>query len=227
MKETIVIGLAGVKESGKSTAANMLKVMLRDVHEVAFADKLKNVAAEVFYVPRLSFDDQRVKEKSLDHPRILDADHIAQIIHMFNANEKATPEVIKKLEGLVGMVLDTPRKIAQIVGTEILRLLGTDIHCENVVLDQSKINIVSDLRFENEFEFFNNKEDIKFIPLYISRDMAEAKVGPDSHSSETSVFLFNQKCIEIDNNHSLLYTANQLRNVLERNMLIIDGNSLM
>lgn len=210
-----VIGLAGVKTSGKSTVANIIKKHLKEVNESALADKLKNVSADVFLISRNYFDDQDKKEVPLEEPRILTVADILKIVEMFGATSKITPEIREKYHELAGMVLDTPRKIAQIVGTEILRLLGTDIHCENVKVFDSGVTIISDLRFPNEFDYFMNSKEVNFIPLYLQRQLAESQVTPQSHSSETSVFLFNKKCIQIDNNNSLESTESQVLQVLK------------
>lgn len=215
-----VIGLAGVKTSGKSTVAGIIRNNIGNVNESALADKLKNVSAEVFNVPRNYFDDQDKKEVPLESPRILTLQLITAVVAGFNSLDKITPDIQKKYMELNGMVLDTPRKIAQIVGTEILRLLGSDIHCENVKIHDDGITIISDLRFPNEFEYFTNNPDVNFIPFYLQREVAEAQVGPNSHSSETSVFLFNKKCIGIDNNGSLENTQEQVLKALkERGVL--------
>jgi hypothetical protein len=209
----IVIGITGVKTSGKSTVANILKRTLSGAKESALADKLKDVSSRVFLVPRNYFDDQELKESKLEEPRILTMTDIEQIIDSFNSLNKVTPEIREKLHEICGMELDTPRKIAQIVGTEVLRLLGEDIHCRNVELHEG-ITIVSDIRFPNEFNFFRNNEDLEFIPLYISRKEAESKVSSGSHSSETSVFLFKDECNKIDNDGSLTNTQAQVLSLL-------------
>jgi len=212
----IVIGLAGVKTSGKSTVGNMIQEFINST-EVALADKLKNTCAEVFRLERNQFDAQELKEVPFPENEIrkLGTHHIRNILESFGV-EMAPAEMSEKYSNLIGMSLETPRKIAQIVGTEILRATGDeDIHCKSVSLDPNGVTVVTDLRFPNEFEYFNNKEDINFIPLHIQRDLAEDLVTEDSHPSETSVFKFTDKCIKINNNGSFSETELQIKNIVD------------
>jgi hypothetical protein len=212
----IVIGLAGVKTSGKSTVANMIKDQV-NAEEAALADKLKNTCAEVFGLSREQFDKQELKEVPFDAPILLTQSHIAQILTSYGIVMDIN-EFDNKYSTILNLALDTPRKIAQIVGTEILRATGNeDIHCDNVKLSDG-ITVISDVRFPNELEYFNNKEGVDFIPLYIKRDIAEAEVTEKSHPSEKCVFEFSHKCIEIDNNGDVENTKNQIINILKEKL---------
>ena len=223
----MVIGLAGVKTSGKSTVANIIKNILKheQVTETALADKLKNVCSVVFNVPRNYFDDQKLKEVCLEKPILLTVSDINKVMQLYNIFDNTTPENIKKIQGNAGFLLETPRQIAQIVGTEILREVGDeDIHCKNVKLSE-KITIISDIRFPNEFDYFNRLDNTFFLPLYIQRDEAEKHVTDKSHSSETSVFKFSHKCIKINNNKDLQNLENQIRtNLLIRGYALKEHN---
>lgn len=217
-----IIGLAGVKTSGKSTVANMVKEFVNNAGESALADKLKNVCAEVFGLQRIQFDSQNLKELPLEAPITLSMEHIEDILSKFGVS--MTKELNEKYKNVTGILLDSPRKIAQIVGTEVLRATGNeDIHCDNVQLHEG-VTIISDLRFPNEFSYFSGRDDIKFIPIYVQRNEAEKHVTKDSHPSETSVFLFSDKCIRVDNNGSLQNTERQIRNILEEKLF---GNQVV
>ncbi len=221
-----IIGLAGVKTSGKSTVANIIKNILQEeVMESALADKLKDVCSDVFLIPRNHFDDQKLKEVPLEEPRILTVSDINKITEFFNVFSKITPENRDRLNEIAGIVLKTPRQIAQTVGTEILRRAGDeDIHCKNVKLGDN-VTIISDIRFPNEFDYFNKLDNIFFLPFYIQRDEAEKHVTEHSHSSETSVFKFSDKCIKISNNKDLQNLENQIRlNLLIRGYALKECN---
>ncbi len=113
-------------------------------------------------------------------------------------------EFVRKYGFMVDTMLESPRRIAQVIGTEILRATGDeDIHCKNMPLNESGVTIVSDIRFPNEFNYFNKLEGTLFIPIYIQRDEAEQYVTEDSHPSEKSVFEFAHKCISLHNNSDL------------------------
>jgi len=211
-----IIGIAGVKTSGKSTVTKMIQEVLPGTTESALAGKLKDVSAEVFGLERKQFDLQELKEVPFDEPKILTNESIGAVLESFNVF-MSRREIDSKYD-IIGMKLETPRKIAQIVGTEILRATGDeDIHCKNMPLNPNSElpTIVSDLRFPNEFTYFKNNSDVNFIPLYLNREEAEKHVTKDSHPSETSVFLFNDKCVRVDNNGTLENTREQVLNTLK------------
>lgn len=223
----IVIGLTGVKTSGKSTVANLLKdLILEDVQESALADKLKNVCSKVFDVPREHFDKQDLKEVPFKSNKILTENDINLILSEFEVNPTKELIYFYNKNNIINKPLKSPRQIAQIVGTEILRAAGDeDIHCKNLKLGNN-VTIISDIRFPNEFNYFENLPNTYFLPFYIQRDEAEKYINSNSHSSETSVFTFCQKCININNNKDLEFLKKQIMLHLYRIGLKIKGHNL-
>ena len=205
-----VIGLAGVKTSGKSTVANIIKGFV-EANEAALADKLKNTCASTFGLTREYFDSQDLKEVPFGKPLMVTRTELKKILTAFNIPEDRVDE----LRHLEETLLTSPRHIAQFVGTEILRSLGNpDIHCESVELLDG-VTIISDMRFPNEYEYFSAMADINFIPLYVARNEAESQITPDSHPSETSVFIFKNKCTRLDNNGTLEQLEANIKSALE------------
>jgi hypothetical protein len=223
----VVIGLVGVKTSGKSTTADIMKKNLQsNVIEAALADKLKNVCSEVFNVSRESFDRQDLKEIPFNSNKILTKEKISLILTGFGI--KATEDLINLYDtkNITDRLLSSPRQIAQIVGTEVLRAAGDeDIHCKNVNLGDN-VTIISDVRFPNEFNYFNTLSNTMFLPFYIQRNEAEEKITQDSHPSETSVFIFRDKCIKINNNEGLQSLEEQIRAHLRRAGFELKGHNL-
>jgi len=214
-----IIGVVGVKTSGKSTVSSIIQDYLSlhniDVKETALADKLKNVCSRVFYLPRNTFDDQRYKEIpfSIFNKTVKIAPvHLEKIIYSFGYS---CGDVWGEVDYLIGTELKTARHIAQIVGTQVLRSIGDeDIHCKFLELGEGT-TVISDIRFENEFNYFNNLNDYEFIPLYVGRKEAEDKVDfKTSHESETEVFKFRDRCIKIDNNSTIDNLDKTVRNIL-------------
>lgn len=223
-----VIGLAGVKTSGKSTVADMVRKYLGDTaKESALANKLKDVSAQVFEVPRSHFDDQSVKEVPFETgPRHLTISSICKILDLFSVDYGQRLLDSFLAAGVVNMPLETPRKIAQIVGTEVLRATGDeDIHCKNMPMNDNGVTIVSDLRFPNEFSYFNDLEDINFVAIYVQRDEAESVVTEDSHPSEKCVFEFSGKCVKLDNNGTFDELDANVLSILKDSGLYKENNS--
>ena len=141
----VVIGLVGVKTSGKSTTANIMKKIFQDdVIEAALADKLKNVCSEIFNVPREHFDRQDLKEIPFSSNKTLTKETISLVLTGFGIKETEDLLNFYNKNNIIDKQLSSPRQIAQIVGTEVLRAAGDeDIHCKNVNLGD-KITIISD-----------------------------------------------------------------------------------
>ncbi len=215
----IIIGLAGVKQSGKSTIAGLIKESFYS-KESAFADKLKNTCSQVFDIPLDYFHNQKLKEVPLSTSAVLDKNNIASILSLYNINPYELDPIVftdrvKQYSNLFGKSLQTPRDILQIVGTEVLRKADTQIHCKNLQIHDDAITIVSDVRFPNEYDYLSNlpSDTYFFLPIYVNRKEAEEKaIG--GHSSETSVFLFKDKCRVIDNNFTLQETKQQVISLL-------------
>lgn len=219
-----VIGIAGVKTAGKSTVANIIKELLgNDAEECALADRLKNTCAKVFNLNREYFDLQELKEVPFENPKLLDHERIEEILKAFNIEPSEMLMNYYYEYNVEGMLLESPRHIAQIVGTEVLRAAGDeDIHCKNMEIKEGGITIVSDLRFPNEFEYFVNAKDIVFLPIYVQRNNAEKLVTKDSHLSEASVFLFSERCFEVNNNSSLEDLKKQVAALLVQTSFLED-----
>jgi hypothetical protein len=218
--EKTVIGIVGIKQAGKTTSAEFIKQYLEkyelEYKEMALADKLKDTCAKVFDLQRIAFDDQKYKEipfKVFNIETKLTANALYLILKEYGHCFYKHAGLFEK-KGIIGMELKSPRHIAQIVGTEVLRSIGNeDIHCEQLTLNK-EYNIITDIRFENEFNFFNNKENIRFMPLYINRKEAEKEVTENSHASEKEVFKFRDKCIHIDNNKAISDLYNNLKHII-------------
>ena len=230
MSKTVIL-LCGVAQSGKSTIATMLNGIFKgEVNEVALANKLKKVCSERFDLPLETFSDQRYKEipfSIFNFPVVLYHSIFRDILDDFNikptvdGKELTHKEIYELWERDYNYYeFTSARHIAQFVGTELLRKFGgPDIHCQNVELKDG-INVITDCRFSNEFDYFTNIEDMVVVPIYLDRKVAESRVNENSHQSEKEVFLFRHKCDQLDNNKSLLETRLDLENILRYHTLI-------
>jgi GTPase SAR1 family protein len=179
----LVIGLIGAKKAGKTTAFTTIQSYLgENITEITLAGKLKDTCASVFEIPRSWFDDQNFKERELDTPIFLTANKIKDLFKAY----QLTPDYDQFIRPHVGTLINTPRFLAQYVGTEVLRNYQSDIHCQWALKDKDpkiKIGVVTDIRFPNEYEYFS-KQGIPFHLLYIQNSAAEIAASADTHVSE-------------------------------------------
>ena len=226
---SIVVGLVGPKTCGKSTVTNIIASEFV-ITESALADKLKNASAKAFDLKREQLDRQDLKEVLFDAPKPLTKERIALILTEFGVNPNSYKDPIllqTHLEfytPLFNKPLHSPREIAQIVGTELLRFVDKDIHCRNVPIAKNSVTVVSDVRFINEMDFFAKMDGITFIPIYIQRDQAEAQVKPESHISEREFMEFRHRCSKVDNNGTLENTKKQVMDIINDKLGIVLTN---
>lgn len=158
-----IIALCGKSGSGKSTAASFITSNYKNCYETAFASKLKEIAAVAFEVPESHFYDAELKE---------------QIIPDWGI---------------------TPRQAAQFLGTELFRNhIHKDFWLAHVTNELNRIDpetgefvytpedtvIISDLRFQNEYDWVMANGG---IVIYIKRPVSDASSpvsGIPNHASE-------------------------------------------
>jgi len=165
------------------------------------------------------FDDREQKESPFETPITVTAQHLSNILMRFDIDTEGLYEI----EYLIDTTLTSPRHVAQIVGTEVLRTFDEDIHCKQLTLTPG-INVVTDIRFLNEYNYFSKQSRLEqvFIPIYVRRESAESQVNDESHASEKQVCSIARRCVMIDNNGSLENTKKQVREILKEYFLLTD-----
>jgi len=182
----LVLGFSGKKQSGKSTACQIIRSYNQNMIEVSLASKLKETCARVFDIELKSFDCNIRKEMELCDPIVLKSYHILNILESYFDSYQISQDFLNKHEG---KILISRRHILQYVGTEILRSIDNEVHTKalwkKMQMSPEAIFVISDIRFPNEYSFFKDKLGDKFQCYYVKRNEAESKV--DGHSSETSM----------------------------------------
>lgn len=197
-----IIAFTGVKQSGKSTAFLVAKKHFGDVTEIMLARRLKEVCAKVFKLDFKHMEDGVLKETLFEDPVYLDHFQIMEVIEAFGYSYNFD----KNIRPFMGKILETPRQILQYVGTEVLHKIDKDIHIKASVenLPEDGVVIITDMRFEREFNYFKEKYPKEFLPFYIHNSRAEMIAEQDQHKSEKDIQNFKNYCTMIDNNFSLL-----------------------
>ncbi len=174
----MIIGLIGVKNSGKTTAAHILTEFLGPCLITSFADKLKRTCSEVFDIPLNHFEDRKAKEDLHEDKYIL-ASHILKVFDSFGINGNDT-----KLMQMAGTKYNSNRELLQIVGTDILRSHDEDIHVKTIYPVKGLCTIIGDCRFESEAKYLDN---LGAYLIYIEDSESESLVTDASHQSEKEV----------------------------------------
>ena len=174
----MIIGLIGVKGSGKTTAAEYIESQIPNIKHVSFASRLKQVCSKITDQPIEYFEKQELKELEYK-PRALSHFDIIKSLEMFRVDSFGSDFVNK----FVGTEYTSNRQLLQILGTDILRSLDNDIHI-NTVLNRKGNLLISDVRFANEAEAI---ERAGGYLIYIRNEAAESVVTVDSHESEKQV----------------------------------------
>ncbi len=159
----MIIGVAGRKNSGKDTVADILVKEFR-FNKIAFADDLKMMCMEVFGLTYNQCYDEKEKEAKLEVPLELNNSHAKTIAKWATSKSVITAKefvIIGKILILVDskkIVFDTARFLLQFIGTEVLRdLVNVDYHAlvtyQKIKENKWKDVAISDSRFRNERNF--------------------------------------------------------------------------
>lgn len=211
-----IIAFCGAKESGKSTSAELFKSLVTlQTREVAFAGHLKEACSRVFNIEMKFFLDTKLKEKEMESYVNLTKDKVEQVFKEFELSDYNYDDHIRKH---VGQVFDTPRKLLQYIGTEVLHPLDKLIHVNFALknVDPNVITLVTDLRFPQEFDALYGRED--FIPVHVHNLQAELNASTDSHASERGWQQFKDRCYTLDNNGNIQDLTNNLKSLIQEKL---------
>lgn len=199
-----IVGVTGVKGSGKNTTYEILKKHYPEIQEVALAGKLKQVCKDVLGLTEEQITDRILKEAPLDEPVYLSADNVKSIFDAFGEGDNVKYDI--HIRPHVGICLESPRRILQYVGTDVLRGIRDNIHSfylYSQLKDKDGVYFITDLRFFDEYEFFQEKFNGSFEAWYINNRRAEAAGSGDIHPSEMGIYQIKPLALHVDNNGSL------------------------
>lgn len=197
----MLICLSGKSASGKDTIAD---VLVRDFKyvKVAFADGLRDLACFTFDMAPEIFTDRDKKESKFLYPIRLDEEHISHMLnHIENTWAISVSKASKdKMLLLVGTEMTTPRKLLQIVGTEVIRDCIDDQFwikaLEHKIGNLADV-VITDARFSGERNFAREKGALMCL---VKRPSIQSN---DSHRAENDLGNESEYNIIFNNDDSL------------------------
>ena len=180
-----LIGVGGLKRSGKDSVCNVLAKVYGH-KKLAFASALRDICRRVFLIPLNYFTDDELKEKPFETPMELTSQRICMVLqfcfrdHNYQSVWKNYDDLHKHAEeaGIFkyeGTKFLTPRHILQIVGTELIRnCITSSFHANSVAYQIHKdvnsttqnkppLFCVSDCRFPNERELVRSFRGVTIL----------------------------------------------------------------
>lgn len=190
----IIVALIGHKRSGKDTAAFFFKKYFA-FQKYAFADSVREVCKAFFGWSLDTFED--------------------------NKEEVDPIWGISKRQALQFMGTEVGRRLLPETFPSLKKVIGDEIwikRFEQTFLQSTKNFVISDLRFENEFQSVKNLTSKSFF-IGIHRPI----IKTDLHESESYIDGLHQQCdFHVDNNSSIVDYFQKLHQV-EREIAKIVG----
>lgn len=174
----MIIAVSGKKGSGKSTVANYF--LEKGFELRSFAGPLKTLIAEVFGLPMFLLTDQEAKERH-QLSIYIQKEHVEKLISLASKLYPITAEQqAKALANIPQDLIQTPRQLLQVVGTDIFRNNIDTEYWLNVFKAslQGRNYICDDARFDNELAL------IKSLGGYVIGLNRPGMFSQDSHASE-------------------------------------------
>jgi hypothetical protein len=197
----MLVGIGGERKVGKDTSSEIL-IKRYGFTQLSFAGPLKEMCSEVFQLPLEYFNNQEYKERPFETPVKVTKDNLLDMIDI--AAEYHNFDVVqanRMIDAGMGLILDTPRKLLQTIGTDLVRKHIKDTFWTDVMEQEIKVHensVITDVRFPNERIFVRNNEGLL---LLVERESEGKKV--DAHSSENSIGSVDEYDYVIKNNKSV------------------------
>lgn len=216
---SFIIAFCGVKGSGKDTAANLFKeVFGGETETIVFAGHLKTVCSKVFNIDMKYFTDVNLKEKELDEYVFLTDENITEIFKAFDVKSWSYDGHVRPH---IGQVFDTPRRLLQYIGTDLLHPIDKLIHIKKALSlkDHNKTSIITDLRFTQEFEEL--KKFPALLTVHVNRNVSQYTAANSQHLSEVDLKNFAPLCdVQLDNNGSIEDLRSEIGYMLMKQRII-------
>lgn len=175
-----LIGIHGHAKSGKNTVCTFLGQHISDAYQEAFADPLKEAAAEMFGWPPHIFYLEETKEN------IISPWHVSprQCAQFFGT--EMVRDNIHKLIPMIGPNFWVAR-MAHLINGDLSGNWERDYAPEETV-------IITDVRFQNEYDWILENNG---VIIHLTRPGADGSIGIPNHASEAGI-IFSQKGVQYE-----------------------------
>lgn len=199
----MILSLSGKKKSGKDTIANFL-VKDHGFTKLSLATPLKELLIKVFKLDEILLFDENKKDQELEEYITIDYSHLDKIREIIT-EEWGFPidyQSRESMEEFYGTEIKTPRKLMQLIGTDMIRNSVRDdifiiLLLEKIKKSQKPI-VIADARLKNERETLLN---IGAILGLVKRNLTEK--NEDEHLSENDLGEEDEYDLIIENNIEL------------------------
>ncbi len=210
MKKTVVF-LSAKARAGKDTAADILLDELSKeyiVDRYKFANRLKEYSKNDFSILYERFSEYFLKIKE----DLIEANVSEDIINSLEQELIVTDDNFESNKNIIS------RSIMEVIGTEIFRNKFSDSYWRDIVKneileDNVEIAFITDVRFDNEIDMFDDNDDIKTLKVRINRSSLNDN---NNHPSNISLDKYDKFDVVIENDSSLLDFENKVKELINR-----------
>lgn len=227
-----LIGISGVKNSGKTEVTNILQYCLsvpkifrqywiykrfgklfhKSWKVLAFADPMKKMLSVLLNTPVEKFNDRTFKEDYCIDLESLDYHYSAYVKDKYLLSDSKFNKMAKELDSTIKHYDLTIRQLMQFFATNICRTyFGENVWINSTLRHATDKTIISDCRFINEARAIKSNGGLL---IYVNRPTAT--FGQHQSEKEMKQMLDeNRYDIIIDNDGSIEDLFNSVKNVVE------------
>lgn len=211
-----IVSILGKKGNGKDYVSSLLIDKLKTryftkIQVLAFADKLKEVLSIITGVPLDLFYVQSFKESYMINMKTFDVEEIDNRCQHISKDQ----QISENVDFWISI-----RELLQYFGTDVMQnTFGKNVWINSVIknLNESKFNIITDVRFLTEY---NALKDKGAFTIRVENDYVE---DTDTHASETEAdqitadfVIKNNWMYGTDNSNDLNIQLNELLDILSQ-----------
>lgn len=211
-----IVSILGKKGNGKDYVSSLLIDKLKTrystkIQVLAFADKLKEVLSIITGVPLDLFYVQSFKESYMINMKTFDVEEIDNRCQHISKDQ----QISENVDFWISI-----RELLQYFGTDVMQnTFGKNVWINSVIknLNESKFNIITDVRFLTEY---NALKDKGAFTIRVENEYVE---NTDTHASETEAdqitadFVIKNNWMHgTDNSNDLNIQLNELLDILSQ-----------